>query len=570
MRAVYSIVSQGWMRFSRRGRITLVLSGASLLALSAIDAIALYLLANAFNFSSQSESQGVLVNATAPMLVLIILLFACRSVLSAVVAWVSSRRLAAEQTRLGGENFDILINQQLQHLPAAETRETKYFNSVDRGPEILTLTMMNASTMFSEVFSIAILFGVFLIFDPLTALVALVYFGLVATTQHRILSNRSAKQGERVQRERNKVYQLLVDASQLSLLLSRDSRTSLNQKLERSLSRLTSAGALGQVLSYIPRYLLELTFVVGLGVIGVTALLFGGPTSASASMVLFAGISFRLLPVVNRVQSLALTLIAHAPLAEYALITALDRASRNTYPLDEPGLLFRLDNVSFRYSAAPETNALTGITLQIEKGKQYAVVGPSGAGKSTLANILLGIESPTEGVLMRSSDLQPVYVPQDTHLAFVSIAENVSLMWDKNLVDYQRVERSLVLAGLEHFSSRLSDKTPLTDSSLSGGEKQRIGLARAFYQGGNFLILDEVTSSLDATTEVGIVDTLAELRDRVTILIIAHRLSTVQHADEVIYLDSGRLGGVGSFASLASKVPAFRQQIEAGKINLLT
>ena len=171
---------------------------------------------------------------------------------------------------------------------------------------------------------------------------------------------------------------------------------------------------------------------------------------------------------------------------------------------------------------------------------------------------------------MRSSDLQPVYVPQDTHLAFVSIAENVSLLWDRNLVDYQRVERSLVLAGLEHFSSRLSDETPLTDSSLSGGEKQRIGLARAFYQGGNFLILDEVTSSLDATTEVGIVDTLAELRGQITILIIAHRLSTVQHADEVIYLDSGRLGGVGSFVSLASEVPAFRQQIEAGKINLLT
>jgi len=566
---IVTMIREGLELFSRRGKMVITLSAISLIALSAIDALALYLLASAFQFSSEAESQGVLVNATAPKLVLTISLFAARSILSTAVTWITTRQLAREQARIGAQNFQLLLNPNIRTIATAESRETQYFHSVDRGPEILTMMMMNSATMLSEVVSIAIILGVFLFFDPLTAVITLFYFCSVVLVQHRVLSRRSALQGSRVQEARTGVYQSLVDASKLHAALTDKSRLSITLKLTKSLTGLTHASALSQVYSSIPRYLLELTFAIGLGVMGLTSLLISGPTVALGSLVLFAGISFRLLPIVNRVQGLALTIIAHAPLAKPALVESFQKQIANLQTLDDPELVFRLIDVSFQYPVLEPTNVLSQVSLDIEKGKQYAIVGPSGSGKSTLASLLLGIESPTEGLLQRNPMYRSAFVPQDTHLAFLPLAENVSLLWDRETIDLQLVERSLKLAGLDHFVNRIADTTPLSDDDVSGGEKQRIGLARSFYSGANLIIFDEVTSSLDAVTESGIVETLYGLRGAITTVIIAHRLSTVQHADKVFYLESGHLLGAGTFAGLAANIPKLRQQIELGRIQLL-
>jgi ABC-type multidrug transport system fused ATPase/permease subunit len=121
---------------------------------------------------------------------------------------------------------------------------------------------------------------------------------------------------------------------------------------------------------------------------------------------------------------------------------------------------------------------------------------------------------------------------------------------------------------LPDFTERVDDDLPLDATTLSGGQKQRIGLARALYADANFLVLDEVTSALDMETERQIYETIDSLRGAVTVVIVAHRLSTVQRADEVIYLNEGTVAGKGSFAHLMSELPAFRRQVELSQIDV--
>jgi ATP-binding cassette subfamily C protein len=300
---------------------------------------------------------------------------------------------------------------------------------------------------------------------------------------------------------------------------------------------------------------------------GGVAYLASGPTQALTAVVLFTGVSFRLLPVVNRVQVLALNIIGEIPTAKLIFEMPRKAAELVTEQSQETSNLLEMLGVNFQYSKLSE-QVLCDINLSVKKGKQYAIVGPSGAGKTTLVDIFLGLLQPTSGAIRRDKISVSAYVPQETHIAFMSLTENIALVWNRSDVDHRRVESALKRAGLHEFLTRIDDPTPLLNESLSGGQKQRIGLARAFYSGADFIVLDEVTSALDAETEKGVVEQIYELRGDVTAVIVAHRLSTVQHADHVFYLENGRLIGSDTFQALADTLPQFRQQIEFGQIYL--
>ena len=166
-----------------------------------------------------------------------------------------------------------------------------------------------------------------------------------------------------------------------------------------------------------------------------------------------------------------------------------------------------------------------------------------------------------------SPALRSAYVPQDTYIASLPLRHNVALHWSDLDINNERVTTALRRAGLQDFLARITDDTPLDASALSGGQKQRIGLARALYTDANFLVLDEVTSALDVETEQQIYATINSLRGVATVVIVAHRLSTVQRADKVFYLDNGAIAGSGTFFELSSTLPAFRRQIELSQID---
>ena len=226
-----------------------------------------------------------------------------------------------------------------------------------------------------------------------------------------------------------------------------------------------------------------------------------------------------------------------------------------------------LQDVSFQYQSST-SKVLSHVSLSLSAGLQYAIVGPSGSGKTTLVDICLGLLQPQEGTVHTSSTAI-AYVPQDTHVARLSLQQNIALEWDSAAINDASVNNAIKNAQLSHVLDGRSATDALSEQGLSGGQKQRIGLARAMYRNPSLLFLDEVTSSLDAETEHAVMSSIESLRGTTTVVIVAHRLSTVQHADQVIYLDNGKVLGVGTFEELRKSIPQLQRQIELGTPNLL-
>jgi ABC-type multidrug transport system fused ATPase/permease subunit len=218
--------------------------------------------------------------------------------------------------------------------------------------------------------------------------------------------------------------------------------------------------------------------------------------------------------------------------------------------------------------------AITGVSLEILPGQVVAVVGPSGAGKSTLVDLILGVISPDKGKITisglpprESMETYPgacAYVPQDVFIIEGSVAENIAIGFDETSFDYQRIQNAIENAKLSEVVEALPDGIRSSvgerGSRLSGGQRQRLGVARSLYTNPKLLVLDEATSALDGQTEADISESISAMRGEVTVILIAHRLSTVRKADQVVYIDEGKILAVGSFEQVRSAVKDFDSQ----------
>jgi ABC-type multidrug transport system fused ATPase/permease subunit len=242
-----------------------------------------------------------------------------------------------------------------------------------------------------------------------------------------------------------------------------------------------------------------------------------------------------------------------------------------------------LDDVSYRYPGA-EPKSLSGISLEISKGQKIGVVGGTGSGKSTLADICLGLISPSTGSF--SVDGQEIsgrsereawrscvaYVPQDIFILDGTFAENIAFGEPRNRVDFQKVEDCARIARL-HEVVMASGKKGYDQQvgergvRLSGGQKQRIGIARALYRGANVLVMDEATSALDNSTERDVIAAIEALPKDMTVIMIAHRLSTLRCCDEIITLQKGQITDRGDWEALSQKKGVFRDMLEAAGLD---
>jgi ABC-type multidrug transport system fused ATPase/permease subunit len=227
--------------------------------------------------------------------------------------------------------------------------------------------------------------------------------------------------------------------------------------------------------------------------------------------------------------------------------------------------ILQLEDVSYSYPGT-ETQTLSNITIEFTSGLQYAIVGPSGSGKTTFVDLCMGLLSPSSGsVTWNSPDEGKIgYVPQDSQLAGIPLASNVALEWEANLVDRQKVASALGQASLGHLTEENSSADSERLIGLSGGQRQRVGLARALYRNASVLFLDEPTSALDAETEHEIMKVVNQLKGIATVFIVAHRLSTIRSVDKVLYIDDGKIVGVGTFDELRNTLPQFARQVELG------
>jgi ABC-type multidrug transport system fused ATPase/permease subunit len=221
-------------------------------------------------------------------------------------------------------------------------------------------------------------------------------------------------------------------------------------------------------------------------------------------------------------------------------------------------------------------HTLSDLSLNLIKGSATAIVGPSGAGKTTLVDILLGVLQPDDGEVTISG-LKPLaaiskwpgaiaYVPQDVALSNGTFRENLTMGYPINLAPDELCWDALRVAQLESFVRDLplglDQPAGERGTNLSGGQRQRLGIARAMLTKPKLLVLDEATSALDGQTELDISNAINDLKGIVTVVMIAHRLSTVRNSDQVVYMDKGKIIAKGKFEEVRKAVPDFDNQAQ--------
>jgi HlyD family secretion protein len=232
--------------------------------------------------------------------------------------------------------------------------------------------------------------------------------------------------------------------------------------------------------------------------------------------------------------------------------------------------------VSFRYER-DRPPAISGVTMRIPATAAVGLVGANGSGKTTLVDVIAGLLVPetgrmeVDGIAIDDANRgawqsRIAYVPQNIFLLDTSIAQNIALGMDETAIDRERLVMAAQLAQLDELVAALpggyAHRIGERGVSLSGGQRQRIGIARALYTNASVLILDEATNALDGLTEQELMTTIMRLRGRYTIIVIAHRLSTVRACDVIFEFEHGRISGRGTYAELLQGSESFKRLVE--------
>jgi ATP-binding cassette, subfamily B, bacterial PglK len=357
-------------------------------------------------------------------------------------------------------------------------------------------------------------------------------------------------------------------------VLGRESEFSNAYRLGRG--RMARADYLRETVTQVPSIVLEMALLGFILAYFALTIMRGGAAQDPLSVLgLFAYAGLRLQPSLQLIVSGLNTLkFSSAPLQDlHDDVALMDRSgfSRDTatpLPFEEE---LRLEQVSFRYERA-DREALRRIDLRIEPGEQIGICGPTGGGKTTLVDILTGLLPPTSGhVLVDGKDLREHerewqaalgIVPQMVFLTDDTLRRNIALGVPDEQIDQEAVQQAVRLAQLDEFVSQLPEGLETTVGErgvrVSGGQRQRVAIARALYRKPSVLIFDEGTSALDNATEAMLMEAIERLRGRHTIVLVAHRLSTVRNCDRIVFLEHGKMTGLGSYVELQKSNAGFR------------
>jgi len=465
-------------------------------------------------------------------------------------------------------------------------RISEVYRNINDATNQSASVLLGVVSVVSDVLVLAAIVVVLAITSLAVTLFAVALFGILVFGVQMALRRRQYRVGEELAAAGLEAWQFLLpglDGFREARLTS-SSSAFIDGFREARMRRAHAARVMG-ILSDAPRYLLELGFVVA--ILGISVILFTTGTPAEALTVLgvFAAASLRALPGLNRVAANLATIRTGR--------AGLDIVSNAVEELDASGLHDErprnpggfagdivLRDLSFRYPDA-EDFVLRGISLAIRENRTTAFVGSSGAGKSTLLDVVLGLHHPTQGEVLvggRSiaDDLAGWYaglgvVPQDVFLLNDTLTTNVAFGVPRDEIDRARVREVVRMAQLEDLVDELPEglETVVGERGvrLSGGQRQRIGLARALYRRPRVLVLDEATSALDNVTEHEIAKTLGALQGTLTIVIVAHRLSTVRHADTLVFLKGGQVQAEGTFEEVRAANADFAQLVELGELD---
>jgi len=490
--------------------------------------------------------------------------------------------LSIKGAEISGDLISKILSKDLLFIKKRTSQEILFI--ISDGIRNLTSGVLATSvTMVADVSMLLILSVGLYVIDPIIAISTTALFIFIATVLYRLLHLRAEQIGIQVEK-------LIVQSNQKIIEVLSTYRESVvhgrRQFYARQITSLRRQyGEISAELMfqpYIGKYVIELFAIFA--AFGLAGFEFASKNAVHAISILsiFLAASTRIAPAILRVQQGLLmiktssgtgrnTLMLVRELTNTRLVELIPDRDFGTHEGFSPTIL--LENLSFSY---PEKEGfLVGpISMEGQAGESIAIVGPSGAGKTTLVDLILGVLVPQEGLLEISGCL-PVeaiqkwpgsisYVPQDVEIVSGTVRENVGLGYEVKTATDERVWRALEIAQLKEtvqkMDGQLDAEVGERGSKLSGGQRQRLGVARAMFTSPKLLVLDEATSALDGQTELDMSSAIEELSGSVTVLVVAHRLSTVRNVDKVIYMDRGKIMAIGSFAEVRENVPNFDKQ----------
>ena len=458
-------------------------------------------------------------------------------------------------------------------------------NCTDAVGRTYSAVAMGAINIITEAVTITAVLTLLVVVTPLPTIMLIVYFAAVAFAFARVTQPALQRNGHITHMASVDVFGAAINAlggvkeiklrSTYPFFLRRFTKARLDiAKADRRMAFLTD----------LPRHVMELMFILGLA--GLVAVIFAtNPTDKALGVVaLFAAAGYRTLPSVVRLlatfgimrsNDTVVTDVVRDVLAarEWGAVTDVLPVP---IPLRES---LTIEEVTFTYPDGDHP-VLQDVSISLPQGSSLALVGGSGAGKSTLVDLILGLNVPSGGsIKVDGADIQddlPAWraniglVPQEVWFTDGTLRENITFGVEAGDVDLDALRAAVTQADLDEFVATLPDglETGMGErgARLSGGQRQRIGIARALYARPHLLVLDEATSALDNITERRVTDTIQKLSGSLTMIVVAHRLSTVRMCDQLVFLRHGQVVAVGTFDEVARADAEFARMVELGSL----
>ena len=505
-----------------------------------------------------------------------------RTILSIYFTKRTLRFLANRSALISGNLVSKLLSRPLLEIQTRSTQENLY--AVTTGVQIITAGVIGSLVMsIADISLLLIMIAGLFVVDSTVSITTTILFSAIGFGLYRFMHVRVATIGAMQMDLSIKGNDSILDAlnSYRELVVS-NRRGAVAQNILAQRLALANLTADLQFMPTLSKYLIESTIVLAAVIISAIQFLMQDSTHAIATLAVFLAAGSRIAPAVLRLQqnslqirnSLAASTSTLNILEQYADLNTPEvgnLTSNKQYLGFNPSV--SITHVDFSYPGS-DLKVLRDINLEISPGDFVAITGVSGSGKSTLVDLILGVLNPISGEI-KISETSPLdafkkwpgavgYVPQDVYLIQGTIKENFEI----GLNDVQDHDRNYIKALTDAkmefiFSSPnlgLNTMVGENGTKLSGGQRQRLGIARALTTSPRLLVLDEATSALDSETESELTESIQALKGSSTIIMIAHRLSTVRQANKVVYLSEGKIQAVGTFEEVRSRVPNFDNQ----------